>query len=212
MVHDQPTALDPAPPSPPNAVHRYGASDGVAGGQPWIHIDNSTGTMWLFTTNNCCDPSRGPSHVTIATSADGGFTWAPVGLTNKWRVFVFPMHAAGCERICAAASLRLAVWQSCCVDGGWQQQQQQQQQRGAVVHAAGNHVQPSVAHLPLQQQRRHSMAAAERWRSPSLAAAAPRWHVHAPPLTLQPLFCCKSNALLQVRRAEIRLNQRPADS
>lgn len=52
----------------------FGTADGVQGGQPWVHIDNSTGTMWLFTTENCCDPAKAHG-VNIATATDGGFNW-----------------------------------------------------------------------------------------------------------------------------------------
>ena len=48
------------------------ASDGKIGGEPWVHRDHSdlNGTLLLYTTNN------NPPHVYLATSVDGGFTWA----------------------------------------------------------------------------------------------------------------------------------------
>jgi hypothetical protein len=57
--------------------NRYGAADGVQGGQPWIHVDHFTGTMWLFATDNCCDPDK-EHGVNIATASDGGFNWTQV--------------------------------------------------------------------------------------------------------------------------------------
>jgi hypothetical protein len=61
--------------------NRYGAADGVQGGQPWIHVDHLTGTMWLFATDNCCDPDK-QHGVNIATASDGGFNWTQVLVTQ----------------------------------------------------------------------------------------------------------------------------------
>jgi hypothetical protein len=161
----------------------YGAADGVQGGQPWIHIANSTGTMWLFATDNCCDPSKHHG-VNVATSTDGGFNWTQVSSCALHACT--PVSAStGPWRVRAATALRFSFWQSRSMDRGWRQR------RAAVAHAARDHVQPerpgrALADLPVCQQRRHQMAAPEQRGASSLTAAPPRRDVRISSNTLSP--------------------------
>ena len=85
----------------------FGSADGVQGGQPWIHIDNHTGTMWLFATDNCCDPDK-QHGVNIATASDGGFNWTQV--TSLHVACPLDQSFTGHWRCGATAFLRLLVW------------------------------------------------------------------------------------------------------
>jgi hypothetical protein len=77
-----------------------------------VHIDSATGTMWLFTTHNCCNPAA-QHRVNIATSTDGGYNFTQVLQTPLARC-VSPLLSPGgrclaCPCRCLPAALYLAT-------------------------------------------------------------------------------------------------------